>query len=350
MKRLKNNKPFIIAATLVLTAVSLFRVSLAFAASPTEVSDVLDRLKVGVSAVHSLGMTLPAGGITTGNTLTVTYTDFSADFAGAPTVTCGVGSAAAALAGRTLTLTGGATACTGALTVTPFTGTNPAAAGSSIVVMGGTAGIAGRFAVAIVAEDHVSIAGSIDPTITFNVGAQAPFGANCDGSYSGNGGTLALGSLTTTAVASSDVGVVNHICSRVSTNASGGVGVSVRSLYGALRSGIHPADLIPSSTGVMAAGTANYGLCASATRRGMDATDPVGAMPTALAPFAADCPENTAAGSVGILRTTAQNVWSTSGPVANGYHNMIIKAAISDATPANNDYADTLTFIATGTF
>jgi hypothetical protein len=100
----------------------------------------------------------------------------------------------------------------------------------------------------------------------------------------------------------------------------------------------------------MTVGTANYGLCASATRKGLDATTPVGVTPAAVSPFIASCVENTAAGSVGALTTSAQLVWATTGPVSNGFYNMILKAAVSATTPAHNDYADTLTFIATGTF
>jgi hypothetical protein len=100
----------------------------------------------------------------------------------------------------------------------------------------------------------------------------------------------------------------------------------------------------------MAIGTANYGLCASDTVTGLSSTTPAGIAPVRLAPFMASCAANTAAGSVGALTTGTQNVWSTTGPTSNGFYNMVIKAAISGTIPAHNDYSDTLTFIATGTF
>jgi hypothetical protein len=79
---------FVKVLTMIVVVVSIFQFGLlpALAAPPTLLKDTLDRLKVGVNATHSLSMTLPAGGITTGNLLTVTYTGFATDFAGTPTV------------------------------------------------------------------------------------------------------------------------------------------------------------------------------------------------------------------------------------------------------------------------
>lgn len=354
---LANKYNQLTAKILVVTivVVALLRVGFVEAAAPTLMLDTLDRIKISESATHSLSMTLPGAGITPANTgtLLITYTGFGSDFAGTPVVTCGTGTATAGFATNVLTLTSGATACSGTLTVTPFTGTNPGSAGSytiSVATGVGGAGIGGQFAIAIVDDDQVVVSATVESSITFNVGTQAAPGSTCTGSFAGNGGSLDLGTLTTGAITSSDVSSVNHICSRVSTNASNGVNVTVESLNASLQSVSVPADYIPSATAAMAAGTANYGLCASATRRGMDTTDPVGAMPAAVSPFIASCVEDTAAGSVGALTISPQIVWATSGPVANAYYNLVIKAAISGTIPAHNDYADTLTFVATGTF
>lgn len=331
---------------------SVMTFSPASAATPTLMKDTLDRLKVSVSASHSLSMTLPAGGIapiTTG-TLTVTYTGFGTDFAGAPTVTCGAGVATASFATNVLTVTSGGTVCTGALTVTPYTGTNPASAGSKTITLAGTAGITGSFAIAIVTDDQVSVTASVDPSITFNVGAEASVTA-CAGTFAGNGGTVALGTLTTGAVASSDAASVNHICTRVSTNAGSGAVVTVKSLNAALKSTAVPGDTIASGTATLVAGTSGYGLCAGSAGvdSGKDTTTPVGATPTRTAPFAgATC---TAAGhDVGVLTTGAQNVWTLSAASQNAFFRLYVKAAISGTVPAHNDYTDTLTFVATGTF
>ena len=88
--------------------------------------------------------------------------------------------------------------------VTPFTATNPSGAGSSVVTLGGSAGITGSFAVTTVTDDQVGVTASIDPSITFNVGAQAA-ATPCAGSFAGNGGSVGLGTLRIGAVASSDL-------------------------------------------------------------------------------------------------------------------------------------------------
>jgi hypothetical protein len=99
----------------------------------------------------------------------------------------------------------------------------------------------------------------------------------------------------------------------------------------------------------MTAGTENYGLCAGA-RHGEDLTNPVGGTMSTTSPFNGTCADDTAAGHVGHLTTSAQAVWSVDGPTQNAYQNLVLKAAISPTTKAHSDYADTLTFVATGTF
>jgi hypothetical protein len=332
------------------TGLLLIDQSAVLAASPTSIKDVLSTLKASTSATHTLTMTLPAGGITTGNTLTVTYTGFGADFAGSPVVTCGAGTATAGFGTNVLTLTGGGTACTGSLSVATFTGTNPGSTGTKTITLAGNAGITGSFAIAIVTDDQVSITASIDPTITFNVGAQSS-GTACATTFSGDGGTVALGTLTTGAVASSDANSVNHICTRVTTNAGSGAAVSVSSANEALQSVGTPGDEIASGSATLTNGVSGYGLCAGSAGgdSGKDTTTPVGTSPTRVSPYnGASC---TASGhDVGALTTAAQNVWTLSGASQNAFFRLYIKAAISGTVPAHNDYADTLTFVATGTF
>lgn len=359
-----KNKSFKLIAklTTVATIVSMFvSVLPASAATPTLMKDTLDRLKISVSAAHVVSMTLPGAGILPATTgaITITYTGFGT-LTTTPNVVCGAGTATASLATTVLTITSGGTACSGTLlvgSVTPFTATNPGTSGSKTIALTGNGAnlgsanpITASFAIAIVDDDQVTVTASVDPSMTFNVGAQAPAAATCDTTFSGSGGTVALGTLSVSAISSSDVGGVNHICTKASTNAAGGVAVSVRSNNAALKSTSTPADTIPSATAAMAIGTANYGLCASNTVTGLTTTTPAGNAPTRLAPFNASCAADTAAGSVGALTTSAQNVWTTVGPVSNGFYDLVIKAAISGTTPAHNDYADTLTFVATGTF
>ncbi|HTM68616.1 MAG TPA: hypothetical protein VL426_04910, partial [Candidatus Binatia bacterium] len=184
---------------------------------------------------------------------------------------------------------------------------------------------------------------------SFNVGSQASATA-CDGTFSGNGGTLGLGALDTATVASSDVSSIPHICTRVTTNAGQGAIVTVTSANASLKSVSTPSDTIPSSSATLVAGSTGYGLCAGSGGgdSGKDATTPVGATPTATSPFNGSC--TTSIHSVGGLTTSPQTVWSLSGPVQNAFFRLYLKAAISPSVPAHTDYADTLTFIATGTY
>lgn len=323
-----------------------------FALAATSMKDTLDRAKASTAGVaHSVSLTLPAGGVPNTQTLTLTYASFTA-FAGSPTATCaGGGTATAAVgSGNVLTITGSGTGCNaGGLTVTGFTGTNPAA-GTYTVTLAGSAGVTGTFSLSIVSEDQVSITASIDPSITFNVGAEAS-GTPCATTFAGNGGTVALGTLTTGAVASSDASSVQHICSRITTNAGSGAVVTVRSLNAALTSTGTPAHTIASASTTLTAGTSGYGLCAGSAGgdTGLDTTTPAGATATRSAPFnGASC---TSSGHVvGALTTGAQTVWSVSAASQNVFYRMYVKAAISGTVPAHTDYADTLTFVATGTF
>lgn len=336
-----------LVAIICILAISGMNAKTVFALAATSMKDTLTREKAATSSAHVVSMTLPAGGISTGGLLTVTYPGSFSTLTTTPDVVCGAGTATASLATTVLTLTGGATPCTGTLVVggvTPFTSTNPAA-GTYTVTLAGSAGITGTFAVVIVSEDQVSITASVDPSITFNVGANL----GCSGAFSGNGGTVALGAITTGAVATSNGTTVNNICTRVTTNAGSGAAVTVRSLNAALTSTSTPAHTIASATATLAGGTNGYGLCAGSTSdSGRDSTTPAGSVPAASSPFSSTC-TNTGH-QVGQLTTGTQTVWTIAGPSQNAYFNLYVKAAISGTQPAHTDYADTLTFIATATF
>jgi hypothetical protein len=158
---------------------------------------------------------------------------------------------------------------------------------------------------------------------------------------------VALGTLTTSAVATSDTSVYN-ICSRLTTNSASGAVVTVQSLNSGLKSGT---DTIASTTATLTAGTSGYGICDSTiggSDSGVDSTTPTGSTPVATAPFSSAC--TTSAHNVGGLNGTAQSIWSVAHASQNAYWKILVKAAISGTVPAHSDYADTLTFIATGTF
>ena len=355
---MKNNKfiKLVSRVTAAATIVSMFAmVSPAMAAEATGMSDTLSRQMVSVDATHTISMTL-TGSVADNATITLTYasnggTDFLMTGAafGASSGTCVVDTLDASTAG--VISVQAAEACSAADTVIfTVTGvTNSDTAGSHQVTIGGTGGVTGNFAIAITTDDQVNVTATVDPTITFNVGAEAS-GTACATSFSGNGGTVALGTLSTGAITSSDVSSVYHICTRLSTNSSSGAAVTVKSTNAALMSTAVNADTIPSASGNMAAGTANYGLCASSANYGKSSTTPAGVDPTRTAPFNDSCANATAAGTVGGLTTSAQEVWSVSDAVGNGFQELILKAAISGTTKAHTDYTDLLTFVATGTF
>ena len=119
----------------------------------------------------------------------------------------------------------------------------------------------GRTTLNIVGTNQTTIRAQVDPTISFNAGTQSA-ATDCDGTFATNGGEVALGAISRTAVSSSDASAVHHICTRVSTNAATGASVYVTSLNAALKSTATPGDTIPSITATPLAGaTAGYGLC-----------------------------------------------------------------------------------------
>ena len=190
----------------------------------------------------------------------------------------------------------------------------------------------------IVDDDQVTLSATVDPSITFDLDTPAS-GATCTPTSAPY--AIPFGTLTSASVFTSGTGgnAVPRLCLNLATNATGGVNVTVLSANGALKSTSHPTDTIPSSTATEAAGTANYGICVGVAATGL----------TAASPFNGSCAVN-AANHVGAVTTSIQNLLTSSGPVADGISEVYASAAISAATPAHNDYADTLTFIATATF
>jgi len=302
----------------------------------------LSRIKAGASATAAITFTLQN---TLSGTLTVT---FPVGFTVTSAATGPASSACLSSFGFTsTTLTATKTNCSGTITLGGATVTNPSSPGVYNITWVNDDPGGGQ--IFIVDDDQVTVSGAVDSQMTFNVGSQAAATA-CDATFTGNGGTVGLGALTTSAVASSDVSSVPHICTRVTTNAGGGAVVTAVSLNASLRSVSTVGDSIPSSTATLVAGTTGYGLCAGSGGgdSGRAATTPVGAAPAATAPFNGSC--STSAHAVGGLTTSPQTVWSISGPSQNAFFRLYVKAAISPSVPAHSDYADTLTFIATGTY
>jgi hypothetical protein len=145
---------------------------------------------------------------------------------------------------------------------------------------------------------------------------------------------LDLGSL----VAGMVVTAPNHICLRVSANSTTSVAVAVHDVNNGLQSVSTPADVIGSNTATLDSTLPGYGICSYNDSGG----------------FAAAWPYNGACDathhSVGALTSGFQTLYSATGTLANAYGDVLVKAATTAATPAHQDYQDTLTVIVTGTY
>jgi len=289
--------------------------------------------------------------------------------------------------------TASATAATITLTIdgttTDGTLTNPSSTGSYTTEIliddeGSTDENLGSFVVPIIDDDTVTITATVDPTITFDIDT-GNSGVDCSTStctsYDGssvNGYAVDLRGLSTSRVNTScdetgatpdeacpsgqnpdatDTGSINGIWLDLDTNASGGAVITVISAHAALQSASVTTDTIDSSTAVLAGGTAGYGICVTESGADGAPTPSTGdgqlIAQGAFSTTACDGDEH----SVGALTTSAQpllasrNSGDTAGaPTANARAQVRVKATISATTPTHDDYTDTLTFIATGTF
>lgn len=197
-------------------------------------------------------------------------------------------------------------------------------------------------AIAITDSNEVTISANVDPVITFDIDTLVA------DSESGAPYTVALGVLTTTPVSSGST--IFSIWLDLDTNASSGAVVTVKSTNGpdGLVSASVPADKIPSADANQDPNVANYGICViSATESG---TEP-GTFAAEATYQSGTCVADGDNNDVGGLLTASTAVLNTAGaPMAEGRARISVNAAISGVTPAHNDYTDTLTFIATGTF
>jgi len=169
------------------------------------------------------------------------------------------------------------------------------------------------------------------------------------GRYTLTGGTFPTGStqnnyFVDVGLLSSD-NLVQHICMRASANPYYGLIGLVTSANGALVSTATPGDTIPSVTTTLTAGTTGYGICVAAPS-GADAGSATWAGDSPYASGSCDSTHH----SVGQVQTTAQQFMHANGPVQNLYITGYVKAAIAGTVPPHIDYADSLTFVVSGTF
>ncbi len=345
-----NFKMRVISAITAIATVGTVFLSMSFvrAVSPTSTSDTLTREKISTSATHTITGVFASSTWTNASTITFSYS--SAGFAlGDDTgigcaITSGGGTCTAASVASTDVVTVTCTTvagCWGILTLTNVTGTNPGTTGSKQISIAGGAGYTGAFAIPIVDDDQVTVTATVDPTITFDIDT-ALTDVESAAPYS-----VALHTLTTAAVTSSGT-FVSSTWIDLATNAKGGAVVTVTSTKGGLRSTSVSSDAIDSFGGLMAAGVENYGLCVASA----SLTQTVGGPFVRVSPFNNTCAADSGTNIIGAVTSTgAQNILNTTNlPIAGGRAQIIVNASISSITPAHNDYTDTLTFIATGTF
>lgn len=181
----------------------------------------------------------------------------------------------------------------------------------------------------------------VQPTISFDIDTATDF-------HNGESGapySVELGTIAPSAVVHSDDTSVKMIVLEGDTNASGGMIVTVMNANGTngLVSASVPTDNINSATNPMSVGVENYGLCvATAGLSGFSRSSPYDTGTCAL---------NSGTNAVKALSSSGTNILDSAGaPVSGGHAEVVVNAEVSNTTASHNDYADTLTFIATGTF
>lgn len=320
------------------------------AGSPSSIRDTLSRLQISVSATHSASATLPTDTWGAGESLTFDYgTALFALDDSTPSCALGTGTCHAVVSSATdsVTIICDVATCGGVLSLGSFTGTNPGTAGSKSIPVGGTGGITGAYAIAIVDSDQVTVTATVAAAITFDIDTQSAANALPNTTESAAPYSVALGSITTsdTRVSGTTDGV-NYIMLDLDTNASAGAVITVRNANGAngLVSTAVPADDIDSTNGAVTDGVENYGIC------DVETSDSGGNLDD-NAPFDGSCTGDTEGNTVGGFDGSNQTIYDTDGaPIVTGRAMIAVQASISTSTQAHNDYTDTLTFIATGTF
>ncbi|MFH2063560.1 MAG: hypothetical protein ABIJ46_05460 [bacterium] len=158
------------------------------------------------------------------------------------------------------------------------------------------------------------------------------------------GAGVALGTLDTSSVTTSDGVAVNSIFILAESSADNGLAVTVTGTYSGLRK-TSTASVISSATAALAAGTQGYGICVGSATE--DAESPTAI--SAVVPYNGAC-DKVNNHNIGLVDTTPRTVVQSPGQLKGGDIEILVKASISSITEEGNDYTDTLTFIATGTY
>ncbi len=323
--------------------------------SVTSLSDNLSRLRINTLADHTVQFVTPSG-VDAGETMTLTFDSdfvmgsFSVDNIDLATATtCGgsftdktLGSSPSGAtwgvgqAGQIITFTSGtdtitsthcikieigANATSGASGATQIT--NPTAAQTATLAIGGTFGDTGTAALAIVDTnyDQVSVTATVDPTISFAL-SDATIGF---GTLSASAARYATGDTNGSAVETSAHNL------QVATNAPSGYNLYV--LGSTLTSGANTITAIGGTAATSSTGTEQFGIYVSAS----------GGSGTASAPYA------TASNYAYDAATVQDIIGASAGPSTTTTFSVNYLANISATTEAGS-YTTTLTYTATGSF
>lgn len=161
-------------------------------------------------------------------------------------------------------------------------------------------------------------------TLTFDIDIGTTAGVDTNPPYNIDFGTLTLGSVNT---------ATDKIWVDLSTNAEFGGYVYIYGLNTGLRSANTNYTI----------GSASTNLTGAAEGYGVQAAND-----TALSPVG---PFNGSSDVVGVVDTTIREILNSgSSPVTGGRASITVKAKAQATTPASNDYSDTITLVASGTF
>ncbi len=229
------------------------------------------------------------------------------------------------------------TAATTGGTGSASTVTNGAEDDDDTIAIAGGFGDTGTITVDIVDDDQVTVTATVNQTMTFDLDTATAGTTETNTPYTVPLGVLSSGSVTVSG------GSINMIIAEGGTNASGGMNVTVKNANGAngLTSTSAPTDRIESATATMVAGTENYGLCVATTNLSGF---------TRASGYNTTCALSSGTNAIVGLTSTAADMLTSSAPVSNAHAEIVVNAAIAGATPAHDDYTDTLTFIATASY
>ncbi|OGK22471.1 hypothetical protein A3C24_00020 [Candidatus Roizmanbacteria bacterium RIFCSPHIGHO2_02_FULL_37_24] len=147
--------------------------------------------------------------------------------------------------------------------------------------------------------------------------------------YSVAFGDLTVGSIST---------ATNKVWIDIDTNAEAGGYIYISDVNTGLKSSVHNYT-ISSLTADLTGQNEGFGIQSSTVAQ------------SSGGPLAAVSPYDGASENVGIVDTTVRELYSTSSsPITAGRGSFTLKTKASNTTPAADDYADTLTVIASGTF